>query len=129
MTTHEIDMVQVARRVVQDNGFTVDQPAGLLASIPAGDPDEGARDLRSLAWSSIDNQESRDLDQIEVAERLPDGSIRVLVGIADVDAVVPAGSPIDRHARDNTTTVYTGVAVFSMLPEGLSTGLTSLMTN
>jgi VacB/RNase II family 3'-5' exoribonuclease len=129
MTTHEIDMVQVARRVVQDNGFTVDQPAGLLASIPAGDPDEGARDLRSLAWSSIDNQESRDLDQIEVAERLPDGSIRVLVGIADVDAVVPKGSPIDHFAWLNTVSLYTGVHTFAMLPEELSTDRTSLLAD
>jgi VacB/RNase II family 3'-5' exoribonuclease len=129
MTTHEIDMVQVARRVVQDNGFTVDRPPGLLASIPAVDPDEGARDLRSLAWSSIDNQESRDLDQIEVAERLPDGSIRVLVGIADVDAVVPKGSPIDHFAWLNTVSLYTGVHTFAMLPEELSTDRTSLLAD
>ena len=129
MTTHEIDMVQVARRVVQDNGFTVDRPAGLLASIPARDPDESARDLRSLAWSSIDNQESRDLDQIEVAERLPDGSIRVLVGIADVDAVVPKGSPIDHFAWLNTVSLYTGVHTFAMLPEELSTDRTSLLAD
>jgi VacB/RNase II family 3'-5' exoribonuclease len=127
MTTHEIDMVQVARRIVQDNGFTVDQPPGLLASIPAKDPDEGARDLRSLAWSSIDNLESRDLDQIEVAEKLPDGSIRVLVGIADVDAVVPKGSPIDHFAWMNTVSLYTGVHTFAMLPEELSTDRTSLL--
>ena len=120
-------MVQVARRVVQDNGFTVDQPPGLLASIPAKDPDEGARDLRSLAWSSIDNLESRDLDQIEVAEKLPDGSIRVLVGIADVDAIVPKGSPIDHFAWMNTVSLYTGVHTFAMLPEELSTDRTSLL--
>ena len=83
MTFHEIDMVQVATRVVQDNGFIPAIPLGLAASIPARDPDETARDLRSLNWSSIDNEESRDLDQIEVAERGKDGSIRVLVGIAD----------------------------------------------
>ncbi|HEX7702059.1 MAG TPA: RNB domain-containing ribonuclease, partial [Kofleriaceae bacterium] len=127
--THEIDMVQVARRVVQDNGFTIDQPPGLLASIPAGDPDEHPSDLRSLAWSSIDNQESRDLDQIEVAERLPDGSIRVLVGIADVDAVVPKGSPIDHFAWLNTVSLYTGVHTFAMLPEELSTDRTSLLAD
>jgi VacB/RNase II family 3'-5' exoribonuclease len=122
-------MVQVARRVVQDNGFTVDRPQGLLGSIPAHDPDEGARDLRSLAWSSIDNLESRDLDQIEVAERLPDGSIRVLVGIADVDAVVPKGSPIDHFAWLNTVSLYTGVHTFAMLPEELSTDRTSLLAD
>ena len=64
MTTHQIDMVQVARRVLQDNGFLTDMPPGLVATIPARDPDEGQKDLRALAWSSIDNEDSRALDQI-----------------------------------------------------------------
>ncbi len=76
-------------------------------------------------WSSIDNDSSRDLDQIEVAERVADG-IRLLIGIADVDSDVRAGSPIDIHAAKLTTTVYTGVRTFAMLPEELSTNLTSL---
>jgi ribonuclease R len=84
------------------------------------------RDLRSLPWSSIDNRESKDLDQIEVAERLPDGSIRIRIGVADVETLVPLGSPADEHAAKNTTSVYTGVAVFPMLPDRLSTDLTSL---
>ncbi len=127
MTFHEIDMVQVATRVVQDNGFVTAMPAGLVATIPARDPVETARDLRSLAWSSIDNEDSRDLDQIEVAERLAGGSIRVLVGIADVDALVPKGSPTDRFAYANTTSLYTGVHIFPMLPLELSTDRTSLL--
>ena len=86
----------------------------------------GVPDLRSLPWSSIDNTESKDLDQVEVAEVLPTGEIRIRVGIADVDARVPLGSPIDEHARANATSVYTGVQVFPMLPERLSTDLTSL---
>jgi exoribonuclease-2 len=84
------------------------------------------RDLRKLPWSSIDNRESRDLDQIEVAERLADGSIRILIGVADVESLVHLGSAADTHAAANTTSVYTGVAVFPMLPERLSTDLTSL---
>ena len=80
------------------------------------------RDLRDRPWSSIDNNESRDLDQIEVAEQLADGAIRLVVGIADVDALVPKGTPLDEHAYANCTSVYTGVDVFPMLPEKLSTG-------
>jgi exoribonuclease-2 len=125
--SHEIDMVAVARRVLQENGFEPDGPAGLAASVPAEPPPEPARDLTDLPWSSIDNSDSRDLDQIEWAERLADGSIRVLVGIADVDAYVPRGSPIDGHAYANTLTLYTGVHIFPMLPEVLSTDRTSLL--
>jgi VacB/RNase II family 3'-5' exoribonuclease len=84
------------------------------------------RDLRHLLWSSIDNRESRDLDQIEAAEQLPNGDIRVLVGIADVDALAPADTPLDRHAGENTTSVYTGAVTFPMLPTPLSEDLTSL---
>ncbi len=115
-------------------GFAPDFPPGTeeqLAAVkakPVPLPDSSVRDLRSLLWSSIDNDTSRDLDQIEVAERVPNG-IRVLIGIADVDYDVPAGSPIDGHAAQETVTVYTTVRNFPMLPETLSTDLTSLAEN
>jgi exoribonuclease-2 len=127
MTSSDVDMREIARRVLQDNGFVTELPHDLEASVPAHDPVDGVRDLRKLAWSSIDNAESRDLDQIEVAEALADGAMRVWLGIADVDALAPAGSPIDRHAALNTTTLYTGVEIFPMLPELLSVGRTSLL--
>lgn len=120
-------MVAIARRVLRENGFEPELPAGIEAGVPAEDPVAGVKDLRDLPWSSIDNAESRDLDQIEVAERLADGRIRVMIGIADVDALVPRESAIDRYAATNTTTLYTGVAIFPMLPELLSTDRTSLL--
>lgn len=87
------------------------------------------RDLRQRLWSSIDNDTSRDLDQIEVAERLPNGDVKVLVSIADLDAFVPKHSAIDEHAARETTTVYAGTRNFPMLPDELSTGKTSLLEN
>ncbi len=79
-----------------------------------------------MLWASIDNDDSQDLDQLSVAESLAGGAVRILVAIADVDAIVKIGSPIDDHARANTTSVYTAAQVFPMLPEKLSTNLTSL---
>ncbi len=84
------------------------------------------RDLRGLLWCSIDNDDSRDLDQLTVAQPLANGAVKVLVAIADVDALVERGTPIDQHARTNTTSVYTAAEIFPMLPERLSTDLTSL---
>jgi VacB/RNase II family 3'-5' exoribonuclease len=130
----DFDIQAAARRIVAAAGFEpdLDQDAraqlAVLTKPAAMPPAVGSpvKDLRDRPWSSIDNTESRDLDQIEIAERLPDGSVRLIVAIADVDALVPANSPIDRHAFANCTSVYTGIAVFPMLPEQLSTGLTSL---
>lgn len=88
--------------------------------------EESMRDLRSLAWCSIDNDDSRDLDQLTVAEALPEGAAKILVAIADVDAAVKKRSALDDHANHNTTSVYTAAQIFPMLPEKLSTDLTSL---
>ena len=90
---------------------------------------DGIRDLRNLLWSSIDNDTSRDLDQIEVADGVSNGDVKILIGIADVDVFVPKLTPIDQHAARETTTVYTGIRNFPMLPEELSTGVTSLLEN
>ena len=84
------------------------------------------RDLTDRDWFSIDNDDSRDLDQLSLSEPLPQGGLRVWVAVADVDALVKKGSPIDQHAQLNTTSVYTSARIFSMLPERLSTDLTSL---
>src|SRR5215213_471885 len=127
------DLRAIARQAMLEAGFAPDVPPAVSAEAAALDQSQivaqaaGLRDLRGLLWSSIDNADSRDLDQVEFAEQLPSGEIRLLIGIADVDAFVPAGSPIDRHAFANATSVYTGVQTFPMLPERLSTDLTSLI--
>ena len=113
-----------------DNGFEPDfssEAEEQLGQITTQRVDvTGIRDMRGLLWSSIDNETSKDLDQIEWAEQLDNGDIRVLVGIADVDAVVKKDTPIDKHAELNTVTVYTETRIFPMLPEELSTDKTSL---
>src|SRR5215470_17040350 len=130
--TH-LDLQATAKQVMQEHGFNPDFPADVttqLASLNGQSqlvPGKDIRDLRNLLWSSIDNDTSRDLDQIEYAERLANGQARVLVGIADVDAFVAQNSPIDAHAAKETTTVYTGACNFHMLPEELSTDVTSLL--
>src|SRR5271154_4110153 len=126
----QFNLVAAAHAAMIAHGFHPDFPAGTdkeLAAIqgaihsndalPAG---AGIQDLRSLLWSSIDNDTSKDLDQIEWAEQQADGSIRVLVGVADVGERVHQGSLIDKHAQSETTSVYTGVKVFPMLPVELS---------
>jgi exoribonuclease-2 len=130
MSDRQLDLGAMARQEMIAEGFHPDFPPpvdqqvkALLSQTPDANGDPG--DLRSLPWSSIDNDTSRDLDQAEVAERV-NGGIRVMIAIADVDSDVPIGSPIDQFAADQTTSVYTGVRTFSMLPEQLSTGLTSL---
>ena len=129
------NLVAAAHASMIEHGFQPDFPAGTdteLATIEAH-PDApsipGIQDLSGLLWSSIDNDTSKDLDQIEWAEQLADGRIRVLVGVADVDVRVSKGTIIDGHASSETTSVYTGVKVFPMLPVELSEGITSLNEN
>ena len=129
-----LDLQATAKEVMQRYGFEPDFPPQVpqqLADLKAHPPQIAAggdvRDLRNLLWSSIDNDTSRDLDQIEVAERASNGDVKIMIGIADVDAFVPKQTPIDQHAARETTTVYTGVRNFPMLPEELSTGKTSLL--
>jgi len=123
---------RIARRVMLERNLLPDFDEAALRQVtsisrPAATGGPAVRDLRQLLWCSIDNDDSRDLDQLSVAESLPAGAARLWIAIADVDAVVPRGSPIDQHAGHNTTSVYTVPQIFPMLPEKLSTDLTSLV--
>jgi exoribonuclease-2 len=128
---HRTRLQKIARRAMLERGLVPDFPSEALAELemitqPAPYKGESVRDLRSLLWCSIDNDDSRDLDQLTVAEALADGAVKVLVAVADVDVLVKNGSAIDARARQNTTSVYTATEIFPMLPEKLSTDLTSL---
>jgi VacB/RNase II family 3'-5' exoribonuclease len=121
----------IAHRAMLERGLLPDFSPHDLAEIegihaPATRAEQSTRDLRNLIWCSIDNDDSRDLDQLTVAEAMPEGTTKILVAIADVDAVVKKQSALDDHARHNTTSVYTSAEIFPMLPEKLSTDLTSL---
>ncbi len=122
---------QIARRVMVERGFQPDfstEAINQLAKIQeVHDGTGGAtKDLRNLLWASIDNDDSLDLDQLTVAEALPDNAVRIRVAVADVDMLVKRDTAIDEHARQNTTSIYTAGKTFPMLPEKLSTDLTSL---
>lgn len=123
-------LAAIARRAMVERGLEPEFPAaalhelsGIRTAAPAA---VGGRDLRDRLWASIDNDDSRDLDQLTVAEALPAGRVRILVAVADVDALVKKASALDNHAARNTTSVYTPAVIFPMLPEQLSTNLTSL---
>jgi len=120
----------IAHQAMIDRGLEPDFPLAakqeLAAITGAAKATDGVRDLRERLWASIDNDNSRDLDQLTVAESLAGGQVRILVAVADVDALVHKGSALDAHAARNTTSVYTPAAIFPMLPEALSTNLTSL---
>ena len=134
--SHRSILKRIAHRVMLQRGLLPDFSAAALAELDrlqepakAGAAPQGPRDLRSLLWCSIDNDDSRDLDQLSVAESMPGDKIKVLVAIADVDSSIPDGTALDQHARHNTTSVYTAAEIFPMLPEKVSTDITSLNFN
>ncbi len=130
---HDIDLRTIAWHAMEKYGFEPRFTPPVMDEVNAMqertflDVPENMRDLRTLLWSSIDNHDSQDLDQLEYCERVPDGTIRVQVAIADVDSYVHKQSPTDEYAAHNGTSVYTGVITFPMLPDRLSHGITSLL--
>jgi len=131
---HRAILQTIAQRAMLERGLLPDFSAEALAELgqieaPAPTNSEPVRDLRDLPWASIDNDDSRDLDQLTVAEAMPEGRVKIIVAVADVDSLVKNGSAIDEHARHNTTSVYTAGGIFPMIPEKLSTNLTSLNLN
>ena len=131
---HRTILQRIARRVMIERGLLPDFSSEVLEELgkiqaPAATNGAQVRDLTNLLWASIDNDDSRDLDQLTVAEATPDGKVKILVAVADVDSIVKDGSAIDQHARHNTTSIYTAAVIFPMLPENLSTNLTSLNFN
>jgi exoribonuclease-2 len=131
MKHHRTDLKYIARRAMIERGLLPDFSAEAMAelarieAVPT-DRHSDIRDLTNLLWASIDNDDSRDLDQLTVAEPRADRSVKILVAIADVDTLVAKDSALDAHAKHNTTSVYTSGDMFPMLPEKLSTDLTSL---
>ena len=135
---HRAILQRLARKAMLERGLLPDFGPEALAELdairagargpdePAGGSEPPPRDLRDLPWASIDNDDSRDLDQLTVAQAQPGGAVRILVAVADVAGTVRRGTALDEHARHNTTSVYTPARVFTMLPEALSTDLTSL---
>jgi exoribonuclease-2 len=128
---HRSILQRIARRVMMERGLQPDFSVQAIAELDGiheavTNVELSTRDLRNLLWCSIDNDDSLDLDQLSVAEAMPDGSVKILVAIADVEALVKTPSALDDHAKHNTTSVYTAAQIFPMLPEKLSTDLTSL---
>jgi exoribonuclease-2 len=128
---HRSILQDIAHRVMLERGLLPDFSPEALAELdriqaPAQETAASIRDLRNLLWCSIDNDDSRDLDQLTVAAPATKDSVKILVAVADVDALVKTGSALDEHARHNTTSVYTSAEIFPMFPEKLSTDLTSL---
>ena len=132
---HRAILQSIAQRAMLERGLLPDFSAQALTELgeiqasAVATSGESIHELANLLWASIDNDDSRDLDQLTVAEAMPGDKVKILVAIADVDSLVKNGSAIDDHARHNTTSVYTAARIFPMLPEKLSTDLTSLNFN
>ena len=128
------ELADLAVAAMRERGLEPEFPKPAIEQLntidgPSEEDGVGIIDMTGLLWCSIDNDDSRDLDQLTVSETLPDGSVKIMVAIADVDTLVAKDTPIDRHAQINTTSVYTSARIFPMLPEKLSTDLTSLNPN
>ena len=131
---HRAILKSIAHRAMLERGLLPDFSSAALAELgrlqhSVAIDSNTIRDMRSLLWASIDNDDSRDLDQLTVAESMPADKVKILVAIADVDSSIKNGSAIDQHARNNTTSVYTAAEIFPMLPEKISTDVTSLNFN
>jgi exoribonuclease-2 len=131
---HRAILRDIAHRAMLERNLLPDFSAEALAElgriqIPSPTNDEPVRDMRGLLWASIDNDDSRDLDQLTLAEAVPGDNVQIMVAIADVDSSIKDDSAIDAHARHNTTSVYTAAEIFPMLPEKISTDATSLNFN
>jgi exoribonuclease-2 len=131
---HRAILKSIAHRVMLERGLLPDFSAAALTEVgrlqrSAPIDSNTIRDMQNLLWASIDNDDSRDLDQLTVAEAMPPDKVKILVAIADVDSSIVNGSAIDQHARNNTTSVYTAAEIFPMLPEKVSTDITSLNFN
>lgn len=129
--TDRIILQNIAQKAMISRGLVPDFPDVEISELnkillPATYKPETAKDMRDLPWCSVDNADSLDLDQLTYAELLEGNKVKILVAIADVDALVDTKSNIDNHASQNTATVYTVAKIFPMLPEKLSTNLTSL---
>ena len=128
---HRSILQRIAHRVMIERGLLPDFTSQEMVELdgihgPATIVEVSTRDLRNLVWCSIDNDDSLDLDQLTVAIPMAGGAVKIFIAIADVDAIVKKHSALDDHAKHNTTSVYTAAEIFPMLPEKLSTDLTSL---
>jgi len=122
---HRAILQRIAHKAMLESGLLPNFSTEALAELdrlqgPTADPTEPVRERGELLWASIDNDDSLDLDQLTAAEAIPGDGVKILVAVADVDALVKHGSAIDEHACHNTTSIYTAAEIFPMLPEKLS---------